>query len=357
MLLRRELEALGNEVWIVSPSAGADHSDQQRIIRVPSVPYPLYKDLRIALPLSRNFPSKVDIVHCHTPFSVGILGTRMARKQGVPVVATVHVDFHSYTHYVPLLKHAQRRLDLVSPVMARFYRQFRLLYTPSQYGKNLLRRSNLKSRIMVLPNGVNMRSLEGSPVLTSPWPPESARVLFVGRLAAEKKLRIVLRALQLVPDAHLVVIGDGPARRQTVEQISALGLTSRVAIVPSVDFVDMGSFYRSADILVSASTNETQGMAVWEAQAMGVPVVAAGAGGTAEAIIDGVTGYLAAPDDPTSFAERMRVLLQNKELHAEFSERARVWASSNSLQSSAARLLESYYRVIHESQNETSPFV
>lgn len=344
--LQRELQALGHKVWVVAPSTHPCNGIEKDVIRIPSLPYPFYRDLRIALPFSKGFPQNADIIHSHTPFSIGTLAVRMSKKQKVPLVSTVHVDFHGYTHFVPVLDRVQRRIDLVSKWMKARHHHAQVIYTPSQYGKLILERAGVGNRIVILPNGVDIHTMSQSESLPDVWPAGQDRLLFVGRLSAEKKVSVILNALKYVPNSHLLIVGDGPERQQTLALIDNLNLDQRVTIVPSVPHSNIGSYYRTADVLVSASTNETQGLAVWEALAMGTPVVVANSGGTAEAVIDAVTGFLAKPDDPISFACRINCLLQNPQLRADFGIKAKNLDNSTNAQSSILALIESYREVI-----------
>jgi len=152
-------------------------------------------------------------------------------------------------------------------------------------------------RIHALPNGV--------PVPETPWSRrlnwrEAPRAVFVGRLAPEKGLDTLIDAWPAVrahhPRAVLTLVGEGPVRPLLEEQIRRLGLDDAVLLPGSSD--DPGSQLREADLFVLPSREEGMSIALLEAMALGIPLVASSIPGNRRLVPDFVRGRLALPDDP-----------------------------------------------------------
>jgi glycosyltransferase involved in cell wall biosynthesis len=157
------------------------------------------------------------------------------------------------------------------------------------------------ARIFDLPNGV--------PVPEEPWRPRpdgrcEPCAVFVGRLAPEKGLDTLIDAWPLVlaehPRARLTLIGEGPERAGLEQRVQRLGLRESVALPGAVP--DPSPWLRAAGLFVLPSREEGMSVALLEAMALGLPVVASAIPGNLGLITDGVHGRLAPPDNPPAFA-------------------------------------------------------
>lgn len=169
----------------------------------------------------------------------------------------------------------------------------------------------------------------------------------MGRLGKEKSFDVVLKAvaeLAKKADVFLVHIGEGPELHALKHLAEALGIAERVRFLGPVPYGKIGGYYRMAELFLFASETETQGLVVWEAQAMGVPVVAVGAEGVLEGVEEGKTGYLVPPGDFQALAEKAWDLLMDEEKRRRFSLQARAWA----LERSAERIAEKIVAVYDE---------
>lgn len=158
------------------------------------------------------------------------------------------------------------------------------------------------SRIVDLPNGV--------PVPSQLWNRrdswrDAPRAAFVGRLAPEKGLDVLLDAWPIVrrrhPAARLVLIGEGPMRPSLDGQAERLGIRGAVEFTGRVD--DATPLIRGCDLFVLPSREEGMSIALLEAMALGIPLVASAIPGNRKLVIDRKHGRLAPPDDPRSLAE------------------------------------------------------
>jgi glycosyltransferase involved in cell wall biosynthesis len=177
--------------------------------------------------------------------------------------------------------------------------------------------------------------------------PDERLLLYVGRLDREKNLDFLLAACRGVGDwgIRLALIGRGTReadlraaarRRLGGPPVTFLGGMPRDAIA---------RYYRAADLFVFASTTETQGLAVLEAMASGLPVVAVRAGGVEDVVADGVSGLMA-PEEPAAFAAAVRQLLADQGLADKLAAGGRDASLGFSAPELGRRLVDVYRRTL-----------
>jgi glycosyltransferase involved in cell wall biosynthesis len=147
-------------------------------------------------------------------------------------------------------------------------------------------------------------------------------LLTMARLDVQKGLDVLLRALAHVPEAQLVLAGDGPERAALEAQASALRLGDRVLFLGHR--TDVSELLAASDVFVLPSLYEGSSLAVLEAMAAMRPVVSTSIGGTEELIVHGESGLLVPPANPDALALALRRLLASPQLRTELAERARL---------------------------------
>ncbi|MEO3814079.1 glycosyltransferase [Sphaerisporangium sp. B11E5] len=174
----------------------------------------------------------------------------------------------------------------------------------------LIRLGVPRGHIVVVPHGVDVERFRRQ----GPAAPhgERHRLLLVGPLAPEGGAAVAIRALDAIPDAELVVAGDGTGEEH-IERLRILakeaGVEDRVTLLSSVPPNSLPKMMRGADIVLSLPATAPEGKVVLEAMACGVPVIATAVGAHADSVVDGVTGLLVRPGDPALLALRARRLL------------------------------------------------
>jgi glycosyltransferase involved in cell wall biosynthesis len=164
----------------------------------------------------------------------------------------------------------------------------------------------------------------------------------VGRLDRQKGLDVLLRALVDVPEARLVLVGDGDERGSLESLTAELGLSERVRFAGWSD--DPRRALASFDVFVLPSRFEGFPLAIVEAMLARLPVVATDVGSVREAVVDGDTGLLVPPEDPEALAMALRALLNDAERRAVFGARGR----ERALVFSPAAMARAYERVYQE---------
>ncbi len=317
---RRELEKLGHEVAVVCPGTGKEPGEKM-VFRVPSFRFRPYPEYRGGLPLGilkrvRDFDP--DIIHVHSPASVGLAGVYAARKLGIPCVATYHTLLEEYFKYFLFWIKDPKKVEKISKKLMKgytkvFYNLPDAVISPSKEMKAELEKRGVRCSA-VIPTGVAVCGRRKKP---------ERRFVYAGRLGKEKNVDTVIRAFSKVSEeAELVIIGDGPARKDLEKLAGDLGISDRVRFTGYLEHEELlkSDLLGRATAFVSASTTETQGLVILEAMALGCPVLVPRALGPKDFVKDGVNGMFFSGQRDLS--RKMVTLLKRPELRERLSKNA-----------------------------------
>jgi 1,2-diacylglycerol 3-alpha-glucosyltransferase len=279
------LRARGHQVHCFTPRIPGYAEADGPVFRIPSLPLPARTPYRLTLPLvsRRNLNGvikRLSLVHVHSPFVTGWMGVRYARRYGMPLVYTYHTQLEAYAHYVPFEPNATR--FAASQLTRAFANLVDVVVVPTPAMSARLRELGVTARIEIVPSGIDVarfatgRRDEALRSRVGVEPGERF-LLYVGRLAKEKNVELLIRALAHAKEASLklVVAGDGPQRRELEEYARECGVIARMRFLGAVPRDQLPDLYASADLFVMPSTTETQGLVLAEALAAGAPIVAA----------------------------------------------------------------------------------
>jgi 1,2-diacylglycerol 3-alpha-glucosyltransferase len=354
---RDDLANCDVDTLLVAPHyAGTEGETDPSIIRVPSAGVPRDPEDRrmrwgaLTRALQSDRLKEVDLVHIHTPFIAHYAGVKLAKALKVPCIATYHTFFEEYLHhYVPVLPRP------IGKWMARRFTRsqcvdVQALIAPSEPMRDVLTEYGVTTPIHILPTGLPAdRFREGQPKRFRQLIGVSERrplVTYIGRVAHEKNIEFLVRMfVQIrasVPDALLIIAGEGPAREPLKQLVHRLQLQDHVRFVGYLDRdTSLLDCYAAADVFVFASRTETQGLVLLEAMAQGAPVVSTAELGT-RSILKGDCGAIVVPENETEFAAAAVRILQDDTLRAALSDRGRVYARTWSSATMARRLAQLY---------------
>lgn len=287
--LRDELIAQGHHVYIFTSSdPRAMDSPEDGIYRFPSVPFVSFKDRRIAftgwlkvLRIARKLD--LDIVHNQTEFSLGVMGKMVAKELGIPCIHTYHTMYQDYLHYI-----ANGRVLKPKDVarLAHLYlKNMAGVIAPSERVLDTLESYHVESPIRVIPTGVNLRvyRLRDTPEQKLSmrekygYDSDTPVLLSLSRLAFEKNIQELIASMPDVlakePTAQLLIVGDGPARQSLERQVREMDLRDHVTFAGQISNDEVPHYYQIADVFVSASDSESQGLTYDESLASDVPIV------------------------------------------------------------------------------------
>ncbi|MGB6602521.1 MAG: glycosyltransferase [Candidatus Cybelea sp.] len=327
--LAEGLRARGHEVYCFAPRMPGYEEADGPVFRMPSLPLPTRTPYRLTLPLvsRRNLNGiikRLSIVHVHSPFVTGWMGTRYARRYGMPLVYTYHTQLEAYAHYVPFEPNATR--FAAAALTRAFANQADAVVVPTPAMATRLRQLGVTVRLEVIPSGIDVARFGAG------RRDESLRarigvgardqlLLFVGRLAKEKNVELLLRALALAGDdsLKLVIAGDGPLRQDLERQAREARVGASTHFLGAVGQDDLPNLYASSDAFVMPSMTETQGLVLAEALAAGACVIASDAPQNRDVLGD--AGRLV-PATAEAFASAFRELTAGAGFDPETARRA-----------------------------------
>lgn len=324
---RAALRERGVDVRLLAP--GPRGAAERGVKTFPSVETSLYPDLRLSLlPVLPRHLRDADVVHVHTPGPLGVAAVLAARRARVPVVYTYHTRFDDVVRKLGLGERTERALVGADRRVHRaIIHRLSALVAPTAAMADELERA-YGFPCDVIPTGVDLATFRPMARSSSQRP----TFLSLGRLAPEKSVDAVLRAfahvLQREPDARLVIGGSGPDAASLRSLARGLGIAHAVEWLGFVPEPDLPRVYASADVFVSASRFETQGLTVLEAMASGTPAALADCPVFAPLARAGAA-TLFRPDEPRQGAEAMlRAYRQRASLGAEGLKLARACSTS-----------------------------
>lgn len=290
--LKEELEKLGHSVFIFTAAVPGYKNKEEGVFCTSSLPFKPCPPMRLANPISLEITRiainlKLDIIHTQTEFSIGALGKFIAKITKCPLVHTYHTLYEDYTHYI-----LGQSLDDFKKHFTRSYSRFfcnrnDFIVAPTKKVYDLLESYGVIKPIEIIPTGINLdkfskdnfTSKETLELRKSLGIKATDKVLiYVGRLADEKNIDIIINELSNYIKDHanlkLLLVGDGPHRSKLEELVQLNNLNDNVIFAGFKPLNEIGLYYHIANLFISASTSEAQGLTYLEAMATGLTVIA-----------------------------------------------------------------------------------
>lgn len=284
------------------------------LVSIPSVPFPLRPEYRLALGLGRSAREDMrrfapSVMHLAVPDRLGWQALRFGRRLGIPVVASLHTRFETYPAFYGM-GFLRRPLERY---LAQFYRDCDLTLAPNEGVADLLAGWGVRN-VRVWSRGVDRtqfspgwRDMEWRRRLG--YGDDEMVLLFFGRIVAEKGIacfaRVVARLRAEGLPVRPLVIGDGPA---TDDFAASLGDS---VFLGHLDGPALSRAVASADILLNPSVSEAFGNVNLEAMASGVVVVSADVPSASSLVTDRREGVLVPPGDVRAFAHEIAALARH----------------------------------------------
>lgn len=322
--------------------------------RIYSVPLPSYKDVRIGIPLLNLHMKSIkrfnpDIIHVHTPGTIGTLGIIYGKKYKKAIVGTYHTLLPDFTMYISIsnllgldrllakikyirgtnqtnIKERSNRDTLIKRFVwyltTKFYNNCNIVITPSNTIQQLLIKNGLSVPIALISDGIDFRrfSIKGN------FSDKPCKLLHVGRVSYEKNIDILIRAMKHIVEKEkntiLTIIGDGPAMWSYKLLTKELNLEKNIIFKGHMNIEKLYKEYKEYDIFCTASTIETLGLVLLEAMASGLPIIGVDALAIPEIVHHEKNGYIVRPYDTQEMAKYMLVLLNNPALREKFGRKS-----------------------------------
>ena len=263
----------------------------------PSVKMPYHVGFPQVLPGYQSLMNEIpfDLLHAHTPFMAGRYARDLARKRGIPLVATFHSKYYDDIYRVTRSKFITQKL--VDNII-RFYDSCDEVWTVSDRAAKVLREYGYRGRIVVMQNGIDpTEQRELGDISDLNLRQDVPQLLFVGQQDYKKGTKQLLDACGILHQEgfpfQLVMVGEGQDQISLAKHAGAIGIGEDVVFTGRIsDRARLMSIYRNAELFVFPSLYDTAGLVVREAALMGTPSMVVEGSCAAEGMEDGVNGYL-----------------------------------------------------------------
>ena len=350
--LKEGLEKLGHAVFVVGPKYPSHPASKSPVFRLPSIPAP-YPGYRIVWPYSyKIFKSlkkeKIDIIHAHQPFGVGLAALCLARKMKIPFVYSFHTLFSRYLHNFHISPKGLIKWFLVK-YLTWFCNQADTVVVGTEMVRRLLVARKVKAKIVVIPTGIEPQTSNAK--LQDNFKHQTSKrtktLIYTGRLSKEKNVPFLLEAFPEIekqePNIQMILVGGGPIEEEVRQK--AKEISSKIVVTGQKSREEVLEYCQGADVFVYASRTETQGLVITEAKACGLPIVAVFSGALVDVVQNGIDGYLVPPNQE-KFVGQVVKLLKDSPLRKDMGQKALEDTRNRFSSPSVAKKIETVYNFL-----------
>lgn len=260
-----------------------------------------------------------DIVVCHFAAPVGPLGYLLHKLLGIPYI--IHTHGGDIPGFIP--EQTGVVFSYIKWLMKPIWNSAGIVINNSRGAEDLARKSFPNAKLTHIRNGIDLKNFQEIKKNCSRSGGEKMKFVTVGRAVAQKGFKYLVAALKNlksdgVGNIHCRIIGDGELRGELEKQINGAGLSEIAEITGWLDHDQVIRHLSDSDIYVSSSINEGMSIALLEAMACGLPIVATDVIGNGEVVKDGSVGFLVKPRDPSALSCAMKKLAEDRDLRNEF---------------------------------------
>ena len=368
MMLKKALEKQGHEVYVVTANLESfkyNYDEEERVLKIPGIPTGIYDSRMTSIyPISavNKIKSwKLDVIHSQTEFAIGTFARLIAKQYNIPLVHTYHTMYEDYIYYITKGYFEKSSKKLVE-YLTKFYcdkTATELIVPTSKTYKLFKEKYKVEKNINIIPTGIEVErfykeSINLKELLelkkTLNIGKKDFVLLFVGRLGEEKNVEFLIKAhkelIKEDPNIKLIIVGDGPDKEKYEELTSKLELDKNIIFTGKAAWEEMPYYYHIADVFVTASKTETQGLTVIESMASNLIPVCMKDEAFESMITDELNGLLFRTQEDY-IKNIMRLHDNPKELEV-FNRQARIQAETYSSKYYADRVLAVYNRAILE---------
>ena len=359
---RKCFENLGHEVFIYAQKVPGYKDKNPNVYRFSSVLVNRAPQMRLVFPY---FPRKtyqhalaneLDIAHIHSPFSVGLLGKHIAKKQNIPIVYTQHTRYpvHAkiYFHEHIVLPYLAKKISVW------FANISNTTIAPSLKIKKILREYGVDKKvpIEVVLTGVDLQKFYPDAaqknIIRKKLNIGSGKkiALFVGSVNRVKNVDFIFDVFKKLllkrKDIVLALAGDGDLRKELAAEAKKLKLTKNIKFLGVVPYKEIASHYQAADLFLFPSLTDTQGIVLLEAMACGVPVLTLKDDAFAGVVKDSHNGFIVPKQSIALFKNKIEQLIDHPDLYQTMSANAKATAAKFSREKEAEKMLAIYNNLL-----------
>ena len=300
-------------------------------------------------------------IHTATPGPIGLAALATAKLLKLPISGTYHTSIPQYAH---ILTGDQGIKNIAWKYILWYYDQLDIIYAPSISTRDELVQKGINAeKIMVYPRGVNIEHFHPAKKnghLDRLFSIKNGlKLIYTGRVSKEKNLHLLedsfRRLTGLIPDLHLIIVGDGPY----LKQMQAATNDLPCHFTGYLKGETLAEVYASANLFIFPSSTDTFGNVVLEAQASGLPVIVTDSGGPCENILPEQTGLVAKADDPESLFCAMETLVKDPVRLRQMGQAARRYMEQRSFEAAFINTWQMYNyghrKTVHPKPNTADP--
>lgn len=372
VMLKKALEKEGHEVYVVTANLESfkyEYLEDEKVLKIPGLPTGIYDSRLTSIypiqAVNKIKSWKLDVIHSQTEFAIGTFARLIAKQFNIPLVHTYHTMYEDYVHYITKGYFKKSSKKLVE-YFTKFYcdtTATELIVPTNKTYKLFKEKYHFEKNIHIIPTGIEverfyeeniaqkeLNNLRKSLNLSK----KDFIIIFVGRLAEEKNVEFLIEAQkklhQKYSNIKLLIVGDGPDKEQYEKLSKKLGLEKNIIFTGKTSWTDMPYYYHLANIYVTASKTETQGLTVIEAMASSVTPLCIEDEAFKSMVTEDLNGLFF--NNSKEYQEKILLFYNNKDILTKFNKQARIQAEHYGSKNYAERVLEVYNRAIKEKQLE-----
>lgn len=337
--LAEGLSQIGHHVFVIAPHSNKDKNvavfnvNGIEEFRLPSHAVLTHLNFRMCFPwqikkaVAAIFEQiQPDVVHIQCHFSIGRLAVKEANYRQIPIIATIHVIPENITPYLPLPKWLVTLLiNYLFHDLYKVLKKVNTITIPTDLAAKAIQ-EKIDLPLLTISNGVNSEAyeLKENECIQKNIKPT---IIFVGRLAREKNIDVLIRAIAKLPkelDIHLNIVGHGEILEELKHLAKNLHVLEKITFLGVLSDESLRQAYLQASLFCMPGTAELQSLATLEAMSASLPVVLADALALPHLVIEGQNGYLFPPGDSLYLAEKIQKIMElPEELRLEMGKSSR----------------------------------
>ncbi len=361
--LALRLKNRGHEVGVVAPGLKRENYVEEvdgiTIFRVKGRTLPIYSDYKFCVfPLwevkriIKQFGP--DVIDVNSPYQIGISTLACAKKKGIPVIGTIHVQPENMLMTIEKAKFLFRILErLAWFYIIYFFNRCDYVTSPTQTAIDMLRSHGLKTKARPISSGIDLDVFKpgnnGHNLRERFSIPNKPVVLYTGRISGEKRLDVLVRAMPNVldaVDAHLVICGSGREKENIENLVKKFGISENVTFTDFLTHEEFPDIYGMADLFAMPSESELQSIVTMEALASGLPVVASNKDALPELVQNPENGLLFKPGDSKILSEKIIEILTNDTLRESMGQTSLEIVQKHSIENTISQFESLYTEAI-----------
>lgn len=371
IMLKKGLEKLGHEVYVVTANLESFHyeyDEKEHVLKVPGIPTGIY-DSRLTSVYPLKAVNKIkswnlDIIHSQTEFAIGTFARLIAYQLDIPLVHTYHTMYEDYTHYITK-GYFDKSSKKIVEYLTLFYcdKTATELIVPTKKAYDLFKEKYQVDRnIHIIPTGIELERFYDDQIDSKKLESLSKKLklkkddfvaIFIGRLAQEKNVVYLLDVMKELmpkyPHLKLLIVGDGPDFDYYKQLTIQYKIDNQVIMTGKAVWEEVPYYYHLSDIFLTASTTETQGLTVIEAMASGIPPICIDDESFQNVVVDGLNGRIFKTKKECK--NIISELYENREEVKRLSKQARINSERYSSKYFAQSVLDVYQHAMENKKN------